>query len=100
MAVKRLVRIEHHRQLLPVEQVGAHGVAPVLDPAVHVEGAVLEECVVLPAVDAQTVGVVQPAYRRLQVEPLAVGVGGNGFLAQRLHQRHQLFQVALECFMP
>ena len=31
------------------------------------------------------------------MEPLAVGVGGNGFLAQRLHQRHQLFQVALEC---
>lgn len=100
MAVKRLVRIEHHRQLLPVEQVGAHGVAPVLDPAVHVEGAVLEECVVLPAVDAQTVGVVQPAHRGLQVEPLAVGVGGNGFLAQRLHQRHQLFRSRWSAFMP
>ena len=97
VAIEWLVRVEHYRALLPAEQVGAHGMAPVLDPAVHVEGAVLEKCVVLPAVNAQAGGVVQPTNRRLQVELLAVGVGGDIGRAEGLHQRNELFQVALKC---
>ena len=53
MAVKGLVRVEHHGQRFPVHKVSADGVAPVLDAAGHIKGAVLEKGVVVRSFEKQ-----------------------------------------------
>lgn len=96
VAVKGLVRIQHDRQRLPVDQVGAADMTPMLDPAGSIEGAVLIKDVVSAIVTAQAVGVVQPAYRGLDVVVLPVAVGGDGVSAQLFRQGDQAFQVSLQ----
>ena len=63
VAVKGLVGAEHHRLVLPVQQVGAGDVPPVLDPAGRVERPILVEHMVGVPHLAQAVGVVEPAHR-------------------------------------
>ena len=97
VAVEGLVGVEGHGLALPVEQVGAGDVSPVLDPAGGVKGAVLVEHVVGVAHLAQAVGVVEPAHRRLDVQPLAVRVGGCLGRPEPLHQGDQVLQIAVQC---
>ena len=95
VAVEGLVRVEHDGLTLPVHQVAAGDVAPVLNTAGHIKGAVLVEHVVGIADLAQAVGVVEPAHRGLHMEVLAVGVGVGFLRAEGFHQRHKFFQVTL-----
>ena len=97
VAVKRFVGVEGHGLALPVEQVGTGDVSPMLDPAGGVKGAVLVEHMVGVAHLAQAVGVVEPAHWRLDVQPLAVRVGGCLGRPKPLHQGDQVLQIAVQC---
>ena len=58
---------EGHPQVLPVDQIGAHGVAPVHGPPPGGVGEVLVEEVVFPFIIDKAVGVVEPVARRTQM---------------------------------
>ena len=77
-----LRRIEGRGQLLPVDQVGADGVAPVHVAPVPAVGVVLVEEVIFARLPDQAVGVVEPAAPRREVElrpvRLAVDPAGVG----------------------
>ena len=72
--VPRLIRIEHDRQLFPLQQIAAPVMPPVLDTARRVKRAVLVKYMIPFPAPAQAVRVIEPAHRRHQMEPLAVGV--------------------------
>ena len=74
MAVKWLIRIKCHALILPVDHVSARAVSPQLDSALRIEGGILKERVIDPLELAESVGVIEPADRRHQMESLAEAV--------------------------
>ena len=97
MQVESLVGIEHDGELLPVDEVSAAVMSPVLDAAVRVKGAVLIKDVVILAEAAQAVRVVHPADGRHEVKPLPGRVDGDGRAVSLLDPRNQTFQVTMQC---
>ena len=95
VAVEGFIRVKHDGLALPVHEVAAGNVPPVLNAAGRIEGAVLVEDVVSIADPAQAVGIIEPAHGGLHMEALAVGVALDLFRAERFHQRNKFFQVAL-----
>ena len=83
------IGVEHDGQALPVQQIPAAQMAPVLDAAVGVKGSVLVKDVVILPDFAQAVGVIEPAHGGLDVIALAVGVGGHPEGVRRLNTVHQ-----------
>ena len=69
-----LIGTEQDGQVLPVHQITALAMTPVLDTARAIERAVLEEDMVVFSVLAQAVRIVEPAGRRLNVEGQSVRV--------------------------
>ena len=95
--IPRLVGVQHGRQLLPVQQVSAAVMSPVFDPARGVERAVLVKHMVPFPAAAQPVGVVEPADRRHQVEPLAIRVSRGARAVLPLDSADQPRKIALQC---
>ena len=95
--VPGLVRVEHDGQGLPVEQVPAAIVAPVLHPSGDVKGPVLIKHVVPVPASAQAVGVIEPPHRGHQVKGLAEGVCGRLGSVFPFHPGHQPLQIPLQC---
>ena len=71
------IRCKRTGQILPVQQVGADGVAPVHGCPPHIVGVILIELVILPFIIRETVWVVQPAHIRSHVVSRAFR-RGNG----------------------
>ena len=87
--VHRGIRGQRTGQILPVQQVGADGVAPVHRRPPHIVGVILIELMVLPLIVGEAVGVVHPAHIGGQVVSRAfrrgngsavLGLVGTGFL--------------------
>ena len=95
VAVEGFIRVKHDGLALPVHEVAAGNVPPVLNAASRIEGAILVEYVVSIADPAQAVGIIEPAHGGLHMEALAVGVTLDLFRAEGFHQRNKFFQVAL-----
>ena len=93
MGVIGLIAVEHHRALLPGQQVAGSIVAPEFHAAVGVKGGVLIKDMVLPPEKAEAVGVVEPARRRHQMELQPPGAPRAGGLFRR---RRQLDEVLLQ----
>ena len=96
MAIERLVGQQRGANIFPVHKVAACGMAPHLYAAVHIKRGILEVRVKHAACLAKTVGVVEPARRRHNMEALAIRAmaalrGGS------VNSGDQLCKVATKC---
>ena len=82
-----LLFAQRDRQVLPVQHVGADGVAPAHMAPRLAEGIVLVEEVVLALVEDEPVRVVHEVPRRREVEPRAQGLVVGGLLASQERER-------------
>ena len=87
--IRRGIRGKCTGQILPVQQVGADGVAPVHGRPPHIIGVILIELVILPLIIREAVGIVEPAHIGGHVVSRAfrrgngsavLGLVGTGFL--------------------